>query len=174
MRFGSPSGRCATGLSHNAFGDIPRFRGIVPGNSPLSSARTLRADAKWDFSGASWRGSRLRDGGGDQLLQDIQSQNKSRPLPLRFALYDHDPDCVHLELTRPFTSDAVLHLACPFEDLDGPQGLFEEAFQPLFSALPDLERRDTIVMAGPDAIGFQTRNAGTPTPSLNRGCSACK
>ena len=51
MRFGSPSGRCATGLSHNAFGDIPRFRGIVPGNSPLSSARTLRADAKWDFSG---------------------------------------------------------------------------------------------------------------------------
>lgn len=52
------------------------------------------------------------------------------------------------ELNAVFASDAVIHLATPFEDLDGPDELHARAFQPLIAAIPDLERRDFIVMAG--------------------------
>jgi hypothetical protein len=41
-----------------------------------------------------------------------------------------------------------VHLANPFEDLDGPGALLDQAFFPLAEAIPDLERRDTIVIAG--------------------------
>lgn len=43
-----------------------------------------------------------------------------------------------------------MHLATPFEDLDGADGLYEAAYRPLIAAIPDLERRDFIVMAGAD------------------------
>jgi predicted ester cyclase len=42
----------------------------------------------------------------------------------------------------------VVRLAHPFEDLDGAAGLYARAYEPLHGALPDLERRDTIVIAG--------------------------
>ncbi len=41
-----------------------------------------------------------------------------------------------------------MHLANPFEDLDGPGGLLDQALYPLADAVPDLERRDTIVIGG--------------------------
>ncbi|MFZ1814362.1 MAG: ester cyclase [Rhizobiaceae bacterium] len=44
--------------------------------------------------------------------------------------------------------DARLHLCHPFCDLTGPLELFETAYVPLYEAMPDLERRDMIVMAG--------------------------
>ena len=47
----------------------------------------------------------------------------------------------------------MIQLAYPFETLDGPAALHKQAYLPLQAAIPDLERRDTIVMAGPTANG---------------------
>jgi predicted ester cyclase len=47
-----------------------------------------------------------------------------------------------------FAPDCAIHLAFPFEDLNGPDDLFEQAYKPLLTAIPDLERRDYILMAG--------------------------
>ena len=82
------------------------------------------------------------------MTVDIHTHNKARLLPLRQALYDYENETVLATLKSVFHKDAVVRLAYPFEDLDGAEGLFSQAYQPLQQAIPDLERRDTIVMAG--------------------------
>ena len=47
----------------------------------------------------------------------------------------------------------MIRLAHPFETLDGPEHFLEAALLPLREAVPDLERRDTIVIAGADPAG---------------------
>ena len=47
----------------------------------------------------------------------------------------------------------AVHLAHPFETLDGGAGWWETALGPLLAAIPDLERRETIRIAGRDAGG---------------------
>ncbi len=84
---------------------------------------------------------------------EIHTRNKALIRPLRRALYDFEPDAVRAALKAAFDSDARVRLAHPFEDLDGPAGLYEAAFRPLHTAIPDLERRDTIVIAGTSALG---------------------
>ena len=79
---------------------------------------------------------------------DIHDRNKALIRPLREALYDYAPEAVRAALGRVFHREAEVHLATPFEDLDGAEGLYGEAFAPLHAAFPDLERRDTIVIAG--------------------------
>ena len=83
----------------------------------------------------------------------IHDRNKALIRPLRQALYDYEPRSVRAALRRAFDGGAKVHLATPFEDLDGPDGLYDAAFAPLHAALPDLERRDTIVIAGDGAEG---------------------
>lgn len=68
----------------------------------------------------------------------------------RRALYDCEPVALRSQLRGVFAPDAVIHLTFPFEDLHGPDALFEQAYAPLLHAIPDLERRDFIVMAGED------------------------
>ena len=87
------------------------------------------------------------------LPADIHAQNRDHLRPLRKALYDFEPGSVQKALNAIFLNDAAVHLAYPFEDLDGAGGLFEQALAPLHEAIPDLERRDTIVMAGNTAHG---------------------
>ena len=84
---------------------------------------------------------------------DVHGLNKALIQPLRQALYDYDPGTVRAALQRTFAKEAEVRLASPFEDLDGPEGLYGSAFAPLHAALPDLERRDTIVIAGDGAGG---------------------
>ncbi len=84
---------------------------------------------------------------------DVHAQNKALLTPLRAALYDYQADALQAALKQLFRPDAVVHLATPLEDLDGPEGLYQQAYAPLRQALPDLERRDTIVMAGPSPQG---------------------
>lgn len=86
------------------------------------------------------------------MTVDTHTRNKAALAPLRRALYDYEPASARAALTASFRSDAAVHLATPFEDLDGPDGLYRSAFEPLHHAIPDLERRDTIVIAGPGAI----------------------
>ena len=79
---------------------------------------------------------------------DVHTLNKAALAPMRSAQYDFEPAKVLRSLRNVFRTDAVVHLAAPFEDLDGAEGLYAQAYAPLHDAIPDLERRDTIVMAG--------------------------
>ena len=81
-------------------------------------------------------------------MRDIHSHHKALLKPLRQALYDYEPDTVSNTLKHVFADDAIVQMSYPFETLDGPVALYQEVFQPLHQAIPDLERRDTIVIAG--------------------------
>ncbi|TQV81186.1 ester cyclase [Exilibacterium tricleocarpae] len=85
------------------------------------------------------------------MTRDSHSAHKRYLEPLRRALYDFDPATVKEVLARTFHRAADIHLAYPFDDLDGAGELYARVFAPLHKALPDLERRDTIVIAG--AVG---------------------
>ena len=82
------------------------------------------------------------------MTQDLHNHHKSLIEPLRQALYDYEPESVKQAIQEVFSYDAVIHLSYPFETLPSVNALFHEAFQPLQLAVPDLERRDTIVIAG--------------------------
>jgi predicted ester cyclase len=51
-------------------------------------------------------------------------------------------------LRTAFAPEARISMCYPFGDLTGPDALFAECITPLLRAMPDLERRDMIVMAG--------------------------
>jgi len=84
---------------------------------------------------------------------DVHSENKALVQPLRRALYDFEPDTVRRALAGAFHQDAHIVLAFPFENVGGPTDLLNTVLLPLHEALPDLERRDTIVMAGESLLG---------------------
>ena len=79
---------------------------------------------------------------------DRHNRNKAIIGALRSALYDFDRGRLSSVVKNVFDPGCAVHLANPFEDLDGPGGLLDQAFFPLADAVPDLERRDTIVIAG--------------------------
>ncbi|MBL8337982.1 MAG: ester cyclase [Rhodoferax sp.] len=87
------------------------------------------------------------------MQQDVRTRNRAAVARMRQAQYDYEPERVRTSLQQLFAQQAVVHLATPFEDLDGAAGLYGEAYAPLHTALPDLERRDWIVVAGPSASG---------------------
>ncbi len=79
---------------------------------------------------------------------DDNVANKAALGALRRALYDYEPATLRAALENLFTANAPVHLGYPLETLEGPGELYEKGYAPLASALGDLERRDTIVMAG--------------------------
>lgn len=78
----------------------------------------------------------------------IHNRNKAFIGRLRAALYDIDASDLQRQLRELFAADCEAHLAHPIESLHGVDALYEGAFLPLLHAVPDLERRDFIVMAG--------------------------
>ena len=78
----------------------------------------------------------------------VHQHNKQLIGKFRAALYDCDGVTLKDQLREVFAPNCEIHLAFPFEDLDGPDGLLEQAYRPLLVAIPDLERRDFILMAG--------------------------
>ncbi len=84
---------------------------------------------------------------------DRHEANKALLEPLRRAMHDWSTEAISAALAGAFASDAEVHLAFPFEDIDGPDGFLAEALAPLGAALPDAERRDFIVIAGSDPDG---------------------
>lgn len=78
----------------------------------------------------------------------IHSRNKAFIGGLRAALYDIDASDLLRQLRARFAADCEAHLAHPLETLHGVDALYEGAYLPLLQAVPDLERRDFIVMAG--------------------------
>jgi len=82
-------------------------------------------------------------------MDDIHLQNKETIDRLRMALYNLDPETLPEQLGKLFDPECSIHLTYPFDDLCGPGELYDLAYRPLIKAIPDLERRDFIVMAGP-------------------------
>ena len=62
-------------------------------------------------------------------MTDIHSHNKSLIGQLRQAMYNYEPQEVLETLKKLFHDDAIVHLCFPFEDLDGAEGLFTEAYK---------------------------------------------
>lgn len=68
--------------------------------------------------------------------------------PLRAAQYDFEEGAVKAALFGLCSDATVFHHCHPFGDLQGPAAFYEAAYAPLLRAMPDLERRDWIVIAG--------------------------
>ncbi|WP_096707842.1 ester cyclase [Phaeobacter gallaeciensis] len=55
---------------------------------------------------------------------------------------------VRRAMAKVFAADTQIHLCHPLGDLTGADALYDQGYAPLLAAMPDLERRDWIVMAG--------------------------
>ena len=86
-------------------------------------------------------------------LQQILIENKNKIHQLSQSQYNFEPEAVKANLLSLFSSDAVIQLCFPFEKMSNVEGFFNHALMPLFNSIPDLERRDTIIMSGPTAQG---------------------
>ena len=73
---------------------------------------------------------------------------KAALAPYRAEVASPDAARSRAALQASIAEDATLHLCHPFGDLAGPDALGRQFFSPLRTAMPDLERRDMIVMAG--------------------------
>lgn len=82
------------------------------------------------------------------MTEKLNQQNKALVKKLCAALYNYQDENVSKIVHSLFAPDALIQLAYPFETLDGPQGLIDQALAPLRAAFGNLERRDMIIMSG--------------------------
>ena len=81
-------------------------------------------------------------------MSDPHTANKALIAPLRAAMYDFDASNVRRAMDALFAEDAIIHMPHPLGDMTGPSALYSKCYEPLLRAMPDLERRDWIVMGG--------------------------
>ena len=86
-------------------------------------------------------------------MTDVHASNREVLTRFRAALYDWDDANIRSETDKVFASDTMFHVCHPFGDLSGAEAFIALVLTPLRHALPDLERRDWISMAGPDEHG---------------------
>lgn len=68
--------------------------------------------------------------------------------PLLQAFEGAGYDTLATALRELFAPECAVKMCYPFGDLTGPEAYFQATYVPLLAAMPDLERRDMIVMAG--------------------------
>jgi predicted ester cyclase len=85
--------------------------------------------------------------------QKVLLSNKEAIHKLSKLQYGFEPKAVREHLFNLFSANAKIQLCFPFEAIDGVEAFFSQALLPLFQSIPDLERRDTIIMSGPTAKG---------------------
>ncbi len=88
-------------------------------------------------------------------MTDVQTRNKGLIAQLRAAQYDFEADGVRAALAQVSAQDAVFRLSYPFGEVTGADAFYDTAYAPLLAAMPDLERRDWIVIAGPTDKGSE-------------------
>lgn len=86
--------------------------------------------------------------------------------PYRQATESFEATTVRDELSKLFAADATIKLCHPFGTVQGSEAYFETCLAPLNAAMPDLERRDMILLAGTtpegqDWIGAMGNYMGT-------------
>ena len=79
--------------------------------------------------------------------------------PLRLAQYNWEADDVRAAMAHAFAPDAPVRVCHPFGDLQADD-LYEQLYAPLVIAVPDIERRDTIVVCGTDGGGHDWVGCG--------------
>ena len=75
-------------------------------------------------------------------------QLKSLLLPLRKAMAEFSEAPVRSALSQLCTADVKIRMCHPFGEMSGPEAFYKTAYAPLLKAMPDLERRELIVVAG--------------------------
>jgi predicted ester cyclase len=83
------------------------------------------------------------------------TDHKAVLAPLLSAMHDFEAANVKTLLKSLMEDHATAHMCFPFNDLVGPDQFYETCYTPLLSAMPDLERRDLIVMSGTTAAGHE-------------------
>lgn len=83
--------------------------------------------------------------------------HRARIAPLRAAMY-HGVG-VRAALADVLADDAIVHMCAPFGDMTGAD-YYTQVYAPLIAGMPDVERRDWIVMAGTDDHGFDWVGCG--------------
>lgn len=73
---------------------------------------------------------------------------KAQIAPYRAATADFENTTVRTALSNLCAPDATLKICHPFGTLAGPEAYFASCLAPLHAAMPDLERRDMILLAG--------------------------
>ncbi|MEM6825124.1 MAG: ester cyclase [Pseudomonadota bacterium] len=81
------------------------------------------------------------------------TEHKALIAPVRRAMVDFEEAKVRAALDAACAPDALFRLCFPFGESTGPEAFYERAYRKLLEAWPDLERRDTIVIAGTDDFG---------------------
>ncbi len=84
---------------------------------------------------------------------DRHTQHKAMIAPLRASMYDFEGGSVRAALHDLCADNAVFRVCFPFESTTGVDAYFDQVYAPLVRAIPDLERRDAIVMSGPTSEG---------------------
>ena len=94
---------------------------------------------------------------------DRHTAHKQQILPLRQAMYDFSETGVRSWLEALFLPETKVRLSHPIGEMQGPTEFYDKVYQPLFRSLPDLERRDTIFMAGPTPEAVSYTHLTLPT-----------
>ena len=81
-------------------------------------------------------------------MADIHSHHKALFQPFRKAFYEGQETDIRHAMTQLFAPDCLFHMCHPFGDIIGPDAYFEQVLAPLMTAMPNIERRDFIIMAG--------------------------
>ncbi|MEO0913346.1 MAG: ester cyclase [Pseudomonadota bacterium] len=79
----------------------------------------------------------------------VHDAHKRLIAPLRIALRSADPERIRRALVDTFAPGAEIRLGHSFGEISGPEALWSRVYAPLLEAMPDMERADFIVMAGP-------------------------
>ena len=101
-------------------------------------------------------------------MSDISIGCKEATASLRAAMTDFSEASVRRELAGLLAESAKVFLCHPFGELQGAEAFYQSAYAPLLTAMPDLERREMIVLAGrtpegQDWIGMMGTYMGTFT-----------
>ena len=81
-------------------------------------------------------------------MDNINNKNKQLFKSYQQSLYDYDQEKLAANIATLFAPNAILQMCFPFETLAHPDDLVAKLYQPLQASMPDLERRDFIIMAG--------------------------
>lgn len=84
-----------------------------------------------------------------KTMRDSRSETlKTLLQPLFAQQYDYNLSGLKSTSKALFTNDAQIHIFNPFGHVDTYLDFLQEVLEPLFIAMPNAERRDTIIMAG--------------------------
>ncbi|MDG4649668.1 ester cyclase [Roseibacterium sp. SDUM158017] len=81
-------------------------------------------------------------------MSDVHTANKAALAPLREAMHEFEPSRVRAAMRDVIDPEASVAMCHPLGTMTGPEALFDVCYAPLAAAMPDLERRDWIVMGG--------------------------